>query len=136
MQKYFLVREPNLNNKTTLGWIKMGDFCIATLELPWRDNEIGRSCIPEGTYKCVFLTRSESGKYKNTWLLQDVPGRSQILIHKGNFVHNTRGCILPGLKHTVMAAQRAVASSGDAMDLLFEKIGPHNFILDISRMDK
>ncbi len=31
-------------------------FRFKTLELPWKDNERGKSCIPEGTYKVQEMT--------------------------------------------------------------------------------
>lgn len=73
----------------------LGKFRMAfyTLELPWMDNQVRRSCIPAGTYTCK---RRQSQKYGHHWHVQDVEGRSLILIHHGNFNHETLGCILVG----------------------------------------
>jgi hypothetical protein len=68
-------------------------FSCKTLELPWRDNQRRISCVPDGTYKVV---RRSSAKYKNHFHLLDVPNRSLILIHQGNYNHQTMGCILVG----------------------------------------
>lgn len=52
-----------------------------SIELPWRNNERNRSCIPEGTYT---LQKRFSAKHLWHLHLTDVPERSLILIHKGN----------------------------------------------------
>lgn len=67
-------------------------ICV-TLELPWLENEKQKSCIPTGQY---HASRWYSPRFKNCWLLHDVPGRSEILIHTGNFVTDTSGCVLVG----------------------------------------
>ena len=76
-------------------WLKTELFRFYTLELPWRNNERSISCIPEGTYKTI---KHKSPKFGNSFWLQDVQNRSEILIHRGNFTRDTRGCILPGLQ--------------------------------------
>ena len=74
-----------------------GEFMAHTLELPWRDNQKSVSCIPEGRYKCrVRLARESASRDYVHLLVQDVPGRSYILFHYGNFPSDTRGCILTG----------------------------------------
>lgn len=94
------------------------EFC--TLEPPWLDNRRNVSCIPAGEYRCEFLAKSASGKYKDVFHLQDVPGRSGILIHNGNLVSHTKGCILLGMRHGRLAGQRAVLNSRAAMSQLGE----------------
>lgn len=64
-----------------------------TLELPWRNNINKISCIPPGTYKAVPRVSEKYGKHFH---ILDVPGRSFILIHYGNFVSDSTGCILVG----------------------------------------
>ena len=83
------------NSTRTLGYILDGeDRIFETLELPWRDNQRGVSCIPEGTYECT-AGYSPSRGYDVYWL-QDVPGRSDVQIHIGNYPKDIRGCILIG----------------------------------------
>lgn len=65
-------------------------FCI---EPPWRDNESNISSIPVGKYP---LEKTFSGKHGNCFKLMKVPGRSDILIHSGNSVLDTEGCLIPG----------------------------------------
>lgn len=64
-----------------------GSFQCYTLERP-------SVMIPCGTYP-VVLYDSPAHKMKVP-LLQDVPGRSSIEIHIGNFPADSKGCILVG----------------------------------------
>ena len=64
-----------------------------TLELPWLNNQKKISCIPKGKYHVVKRT---SQKYGNHFYVQNVPNRDMILIHAGNYVTQTEGCILVG----------------------------------------
>ena len=64
----------------------------ATVERPWLDNKVNVSCIPKGTYVC--RNNHESPKFGRTISVKNVAGRTDILMHVGNFVHNSLGCIL------------------------------------------
>ena len=80
---------------STFGVILSGKRVLChTLELPWRHNAQEISCIPVGDYPVVL---SNSNRFGPVFRLKDVPGREGILIHVGNYLHETRGCILPGL---------------------------------------
>lgn len=68
-------------------------FSFFTLELPWLDNAVRKSCIPKGTYTCE---KWMSAKFGHCWQVMDVEGRSYILIHSGNYNTHTLGCILVG----------------------------------------
>lgn len=68
-------------------------FQFVTLELPYRENSIRESCIPEGEYKAF---KHDSPRFGQTFWLQNVANRSEILIHSGNFMKDTLGCILVG----------------------------------------
>ena len=70
-------------------------FECFTLELPWRENQVGVSSIPKGEYK---LAHRRSPKYGDHIHVMEVPGRSYILIHPANFVSQLRGCIAVGEK--------------------------------------
>ena len=67
-----------------------------TLELPDLGNARRISCIPEGEYKYM---RYESPKHGSVLLLMDVPNRSMIEVHVGNFTREILGCILVGDAH-------------------------------------
>ena len=67
---------------------------LVTIELPDLNNQHNCSCIPEGVYPLSKITRPNGDK---AFLLDKVPHRDSILIHKGNYTADTHGCILPGL---------------------------------------
>jgi hypothetical protein len=70
-----------------------GQFLCFTIELPWRENQRNISCIPEGTYEIV---PRNSKRFQNHLHVQDVKGRSLILIHPANnALKELRGCIAP-----------------------------------------
>ena len=73
-----------------------GKIICKTIELPWKNNERGVSCIPEGKY---FIRKRYSTKYKWHLELVDVPNRTYILIHPANNAQKElRGCIAPVTK--------------------------------------
>lgn len=70
-----------------------GQFICHTIELPWRDNATGVSCIPAGSYK---LAKRWSPKYKWHVHVLNVPKRFWILMHPANdAAKELRGCIAP-----------------------------------------
>ncbi len=99
----------------TMGSMMVGDQRFYSIERPWLDNAPNVSCIPEGTYPVGWR---ESPKFGETWHVQDVPGRTHILIHAANFPYNVEGCI--GLGMGVMDAKVAVSSSRRAVKLFEE----------------
>lgn len=109
---------------------------LYTGELPWRENRAQISCIPAGTYTCQPW---HSRKYPNHYNVIDVPGRSAILFHSGNFsgardkgfLTNVEGCILVGKARGTINGQQAVLSSKLAMDALRRYIGENRFSLEI-----
>jgi len=79
-------------------------FKFNTLELPLfiiplKPNTKSTNCIPEGTYKVTKIYSPTKGR---CFMVHDVPGRTAILIHVGNYaegrVSDTQGCILVGNK--------------------------------------
>ena len=123
-----LIRDSQ-NDVRTLGAMFDGDERIAeTLELPWRDNQRGISCIPEGTYECK-AARSPSRGYPVCWL-QDVPGRQDVQIHIGNFPKDIRGCILLGRERGV----NQVVHSKVAFDKFMERMDGKDFMLEITKL--
>ena len=103
-----------------------------SLELPWRDNQQGKSCIPVGTYTATLYDSPHFGR--KVYLLQDVPGRSAVEIHPANWAGDVdkgwysdlRGCMALGKGTGIMVPnhegyrepQRAVTSSKVALDEL------------------
>lgn len=112
------------NEKGTFG-VLMNDsmpLCV-TLEDPWSNNERGISCIPEGEYR---VSPFSGVKYKNVWIVNNVPNRSYILFHPGNSIEDTRGCILVGRSFNA----HTIRDSRNAFDYL-KSVLPDQFTLKI-----
>jgi hypothetical protein len=78
----------------TMGYLIANEKVICyTLELPWKDNSNNISCIPEGTYNGILRYDKTDG-----WRIQleNVPNRSGVQIHMGNYTAQIEGCILVG----------------------------------------
>jgi hypothetical protein len=114
-----LIRD-DFSEKSTLGKLFLnGERFCDTLELPWLDNQRSISCIPEGEYKVrLRLARESATRDYLHLLVQDVQGRSYILVHIGNYPKDTKGCILVGQSRQ----QDAVYNSTLAMELLIKEV--------------
>lgn len=90
-----------------------GRFVAHTLELPWRNNQSYISSIPVGSYTAHLRFDKSDG-----WRLQldDVPGRSGVQLHIGNYPNQIEGCVLVGL--AVNNAESRVELSAEAYDRL------------------
>lgn len=109
-----------MNKDCTLGRLTYGDLKCFTLELPWLDNQRNISCIPAGIY---VYTTYDSPKHGRVLFLHDVPNRSFIEIHAGNFTRQIQGCILvgDGIKHLDSDSIPDVTNSKATLkDLLLE----------------
>lgn len=72
-----------------------------TLELPWKNNQQGTSCIPDGDYVVRKRKASESPSLDyDHFMVEEVPDRSYILWHSGNYHTQIKGCMLHGQAHT------------------------------------
>jgi len=68
-------------------------FSGFAIELPWLENQKMKSCIPEASYS---LKARNSEKFNHHLILENVPGRSLILIHPANDAKTELlGCIAP-----------------------------------------
>lgn len=123
------------DHRHTLGSMKVGDKTLFTLERPWIPRSDGLpggidnySCVPAGTYELLHHT---SKRFPDTFALMAPElgvfypftptgrsGRDAVLIHAGNRVSNTRGCILVGLRHTVKDVPFALYDSVKALGFL------------------
>ena len=75
-----------------------GQLICYCIELPWRNNKRGISCIPEGRYRLVKKFHHQHGEQM---AVVHVPQREGILIHPANFaLRELKGCIAPVLKCT------------------------------------
>ncbi|CCN68937.1 DUF5675 family protein [Vibrio nigripulchritudo] len=76
--------------------------------------------ISVGRYK---LKKYSSAKYPKAYELLNVPGRTKILIHSGNYHDDTLGCLLPGKSYTKLKdGNYMTTSSKSARDELFSEI--------------
>lgn len=83
-------------------------FCV-TLEPPDARNQRNISNIPDSQYLCK---RVESPQFGETFEVINVSGRSHVLFHAGNFVENTKGCIVLAQHFGKLYGERAVLNSG------------------------
>lgn len=81
------------NHDCVIGRLSVGELDCFTLELPWRDNVRNVSCIPPGIYPAAIIDSPSNGRCIQ---LENVPGRSYIQIHAGNYTRDIEGCILVG----------------------------------------
>lgn len=119
------------DGKQTLGMILAKGRTFYTLERPWLNNQSDISCIPDGDYIVKYLARSASGRYSNVYWIQSVDGRFGVLIHAGNVVRHTKGCILIGKTHGYLAGQKAVLSSAVGLAQFRSLMGKEDFMLKI-----
>jgi hypothetical protein len=95
-----------------------------TMEPPWRDNMVNESCVPAGLYDFRGRDRWFGWKkYGRTIEIINVPDRSAILFHPGNWARNTRGCILPGMTVGATTGERAVYRSAFAFRQIMAAAG-------------
>jgi hypothetical protein len=73
-----------------------GKSICNTIELPWKENEKGVSCIPEGKY---FIEMRYSKKFQWHLEVMRVKNRTLILFHPANYaLKELNGCIAPVTK--------------------------------------
>jgi len=115
-----LIIRDTFTEKSTIGELFLnGERMCDTLELPWKDNQRSISCIPEGVYKVrLRLARESATRDYLHLLIEDVPNRKWVLVHRGNSASDSRGCVLVGFA----SKQDYVKNSTLAMDLLIKEI--------------
>lgn len=114
------------------------NFCFI-FELPryhgGKENQVGKTCVLEGIYLGSYAEKSASGKFCEFGLyyLNDVPGRSGILIHRGwggsNPAKYIQGCLMPcfGLDE-----KERLINSEKAMKELVDILGKQEVIIKIT----
>lgn len=114
--------------------------CV-TSEQPWRSNENNVSCIPpgpdDGMNEYPVEHRDPEGEWSSFpyphFSVEDVPGRSAILIHRGNYVSDTRGCILVGRRFVDINADGVtdITHSTQALRELVDRVPDEGAILTV-----
>lgn len=131
MKQVFLKRIKS-DDKITLGYLL--DFDRPKIELckilenPWLNNQQNISCIPKGTY---IVEKYSSEKYPDVWEIKNVANRTYILIHAGNFLKDTQGCVLVGQSFKQYKDSFMVTNSAKTLNFLRAYL-PDSFILNIS----
>ena len=129
--KRLILKRVSSTTKCTLGVLidsESGFIVSLMLELPWKFNRKSESCIPDGDYVCEPYS---SDKYKNVFQVVDVTGRSHILIHSGNTVNDTNGCLLPGVSFGTYKENEAVFQSKNSLSDIKKYVGDKSFKLTI-----
>jgi hypothetical protein len=95
-------------------------FCV-TLERPAARFGDPQPCIPAGEYRVTLYQSPHFGRLMP--LLEDVPGRSGIEIHWGNFVRDFEGCIgVGGTRGELPDGSPTIWNSRAAFDRLFDQL--------------
>ena len=104
----------------TFGRGSIDGFKFWTLEPRDLDNQQNVSCIPEGIYNYKYRESPKNGKALE---LIGVEFRKNIQVHAGNFVKNTKGCILvgDGIKHIDKDNIPDVTNSKSTLSILLNK---------------
>ncbi len=88
--------------------------------------------VPLGTYLCQPHNGIE---FQNVWEVTNVPGHTAILIHNGNTVADTHGCILVGQEFGRINGVDAVINSMLALDNLRATL-PDTFYLTFTQSEE
>jgi hypothetical protein len=91
-----IIKRIHKRSDCVLSCVIYKDFICKMLELPDKGNQVNISCIPEGTYRAKKRI-SPSKRYEVIEYI-NVPNRSYIQIHKGNYTRQLLGCQLAGVE--------------------------------------
>lgn len=134
--KKAIVYRTETGDQGTFGRLVAPGFTCHTVELPWRGNAQNISCIPPGEYRCKLR---RSPRFGLTFCLQDVQGRSYVLLHSGNLAGDvaegwrthSAGCLLLGQYRGVLGGQKAIMVSRPALRDFMTVMGKDDFELTI-----
>lgn len=102
-----------------------GVFECFALEDPLTERKIkGESAIPRGVYQLgLRYSPKFSPKYNHQMIwVKNVPNYEYILIHPGNVVEDTEGCLIPGKTIGRLNGKFAVLESKTAYTALYGKV--------------
>lgn len=106
----------------TFGHLDVAGQTFMTGELPYRDNERGKSCVPCGKYNAIWEHSARFGR--QLYEIKGIPWRDEIKFHPANFMGDRAkrlkceldGCIALGTSVGVLLGQKALIKSRAAMD--------------------
>ncbi len=132
--KKLIIKRFKDDGKQTQGRASLYDgdrqiLSFVTLEPPWLQNAIGKSCIPAGNYT---VKPRWSPKYNNHFIIEGTLPRKYILFHIGNFRKDSTGCILVGNAFVDLNkdGEMDISASSLTMQKLL-KLAPDGFELEI-----
>jgi len=135
--KIILTRQDSDNVQTLGNAVIIDDsdneiFLFCTLELPDLNNHPQTSCIPKGIYNVIKVGNSINIPYIH-FAVQNVPNRTGICIHKGNYHSDILGCIIVGDKHSDINGdgELDVVDSGVTLQKILDLV-PDSFSLEIA----
>jgi len=130
-----IIRDTSSSNGTLGKLYWRGKYVCDTLEDPWNNNQSRMSCIPKGVYPVIPHGWEEGNPngfhFTRVWEVTNVKGRIGILIHNGNTIDNTIGCILVGSSRGKLGNKDAVLNSMKTLDKLRATL-PKFFTLTIT----
>jgi Family of unknown function (DUF5675) len=94
-----------------------GEIIAVTLERAYPNGALFEPKVVAGEYVCNRGTHKllHGGPFE-TFELQNVPGHTGVLLHKGNVENDSEGCILLGSTIGAIAGQPAILNSKGAFD--------------------
>jgi hypothetical protein len=102
----------------TWGRLYLPGFSCVTVERPWLNNEPFISCIPAGVYP-VRWSKFWNGGY-DTLQICDVPGRSEIKVHKARWPEDVEGCVGVGTTIAVYLERLGIIGQTEALNGFLE----------------
>lgn len=143
--RLILIRRPHIEGQPTQGSLMwetapniLRHTMIRTLELEWKDNAKGESCIPAGSYPMRYTM---SNRFKRMmWGVDDVPDRAGIRFHAGNYagdkLSDSDGCILPVQQWSDINGDGVIDGTGskkalEAFEGLLEPYREYGLTLDV-----
>jgi hypothetical protein len=109
-----LIVRTSYNSGSTTGELFVnGKFIAHTLELPWENNRSYISAIPAGKYT-AHLRYDKNDKWRLQ--LDNVPNRTGVQLHIGNYPSQIQGCVLVG--DEVFNESNKIEKSGSAYNRL------------------
>ena len=148
MKHLTLIRDETSDEGTfSIGMLTQGENRLGWwdfIELPWRDNKPGISCVTPGLY--IAKARMSPHFNRMVYELQNVPDREAIEVHVANWAGDVelgyhsdlRGCMAPGTGRGELVPpggdmkQKAVLHSGIALDALFAATNGEDIQIEIA----
>lgn len=136
-RKVINIRRTKQYGETTLGSLSIQGVAKSWYVLepggPDSETEGSDKRIKAGSYR---VKPYSSFKYKDVYKLEDVPGRTYILIHSGNYHEDTQGCLMPGKSWGVKSDKHYyVGHSRQALREIFAEIkSPDEIVINITNV--